>query len=279
MNRAIDFGCNFGSIKRYPLEKLHRVLSHAKENGIEKCLVISNSLSETTHITKNLIPESGNAPTDNGPHAQEALALRKEMLVFSVGIHPHNANRFRPHRDLPHIRDVYVNAFPTQCVAIGEMGLDYNRLFSTKDEQIIAFESQLILAKELNATMYCHVRDAFEDFRSILERNQYFKGIIHCFTGSKDEALYYIDKGFYLGITGVLMDKRRNHSVVEVVREAPLDRLIVETDAPFMGYFGQKESFPQDVFHLIQEIAKLKGVSEEDCCEQLYLNTLTLMLR
>lgn len=239
--QAIDFGCNFASLKRYPLDKLHRILLQAQQANIEKCVVISNSLAETRHITKVLLPTR--PPHDASPSDLEAATLRRSMLTFTVGIHPHNASRFQSTKDLSYIRLIY-ESYP-ECIAIGEIGLDYNRNFSTPEEQLLAFESQLLLAKELNAPMYCHVRDAFEDFQRILEKHQYFRGIIHCFTGSREEAQYFIDRGFYLGITGVLLDKRRNRHVIEVVRDiAPLERLIIETDAPFMSYFGHKESVP-----------------------------------
>ena len=274
MYQAIDFGCNFGSIKRYPFDKLHRILQHAQEANIEKCVVISNSLSETRHIVNSLLPdESSVVVAEEDTNA----TLRRQMLTFTVGIHPHNANRFRPKNDLEFMRRTYTSN--VHCVAIGEMGLDYNRMFSKKEEQLAAFEAQLLLAKELNAPMYCHVRDAFEDFQMILEKHQYFRGIIHCFTGTKEEAMYFLDRGFYIGITGVLMDKRRNRTVLEVVREAPLERLVVETDAPFMAYFGNKESVPQDVFQLVQEIAALKGISERECGDQLYMNSVALMTK
>lgn len=270
MYQAIDFGCNFASLKRYPLPKLHQILTKAQEANIAKCLVISNSLAETRHILKVLLPEASISSSED-----VLTSTRRDMLTFTVGIHPHNANRFHLVNDIHFIRNTYISN--PNCVAIGEMGLDYNRMFSKKEEQLAAFEAQLLLAKELNAPMYCHVRDAFEDFQMVLEKHQYFRGIIHCFTGSKEEAMYFLDRGFYLGITGVLMDKRRNRNVVEAIREAPMERLIIETDAPFMAYFGQKESFPQDVFHLVQEIALLKGLSEQDCGEQLLLNAVALM--
>jgi TatD DNase family protein len=281
--QAIDFGCNFGSIKRYPLDKITRILADAQQANIGKCVVISNSLSETRHAVSALLPLPTNSSEDStAPTAAdaEAVAQRRQMLTFTVGIHPHNANRFRASRDLAYIRQTY-ESHP-QCIAIGEIGLDYNRMFSSREEQLAAFEGQLLLAKELHAPLYLHVRDAFEDFQNLLEKHQYFHGIVHCFTGNREEASYFIERGFYIGITGVLMDKRRNGTVVEVIRDiAPLERLIVETDAPFMSYFGRnkRESVPQDVFYLIQEIARLKGISEEECGQQLLMNANALMAK
>jgi len=158
----------------------------------------------------------------------------KIKLYMTCGIHPHSAKTFVP-TDIPILKSYFANK---DCIAVGECGLDYNRMFSPADVQKIVFEEHIKIAAELDKPLYIHERDAYEDMKTILTnaKKKYpnLKGFIHCFTGTKLALETYLELGFYIGITGWICDNRRNQSLVEAVKKLPLDKLLIETDAPWL---------------------------------------------
>eukprot|EP00468_Gymnochlora_sp_CCMP2014_P011348 CAMPEP_0167745566 /NCGR_PEP_ID=MMETSP0110_2-20121227/3220_1 /TAXON_ID=629695 /ORGANISM="Gymnochlora sp., Strain CCMP2014" /LENGTH=305 /DNA_ID=CAMNT_0007630217 /DNA_START=505 /DNA_END=1422 /DNA_ORIENTATION=- len=153
----------------------------------------------------------------------------------TVGVHPHHAKEFKESS----IKDLRALAKSSKMVcAIGECGLDFNRNFSKKEEQLFAFREQVKLAIELKMPMFVHERDAHEDLVKVLSE---FEGklppvCIHCFTGSAKEAKRYIKDGYYIGITGFVAKKKRGAELREIVSSGyiPLKRLMIETDSPYM---------------------------------------------
>ena len=122
-----------------------------------------------------------------------------------------------------------------QVVAIGECGLDFNRDFSPRPQQEKWFEAQVALAEELQMPLFLHERDAAQRFYDILTAGRKsVPAMVHCFTGSRDSLKMYLDLGLHIGITGWICDERRGKPLRELVREIPLDRLMIETDAPFL---------------------------------------------
>jgi TatD DNase family protein len=120
-------------------------------------------------------------------------------------------------------------------VAIGETGLDFNRNFSPPDRQIVSFEQHLELACRLKMPLFLHERDAHSTQLEILKPwESRVTGVIHCFTGSLTALTNYLDMGFYVGITGWVCDERRGADLQSIIRHIPLDRLLVETDAPYL---------------------------------------------
>jgi TatD DNase family protein len=157
-------------------------------------------------------------------------------LWSTAGVHPHNATDFDfdvDHGTLPSLRQLA--ALP-QVVAIGECGLDYNRSFSPPDAQRRCFEAQVELACELRMPLFLHERDAAEDQLAILERHRsrIGKAVVHCFTGDAETLRRYLQLDLHIGITGWICDERRGLSLRELVREIPLDRLMLESDAPYL---------------------------------------------
>ena len=155
-----------------------------------------------------------------------------------------------------------------KVVAIGEIGLDYyykpktkTRLQQFKDLQKEVFIKQLDLAKELELPVIIHCRMAFGDLYEIL-KNKKIRGVIHCFTGSWEEAQKFINLGFYIGINGII-DKL---DLTEVIKNIPLDKILVETDCPYLTpkAEGDKRNEPIFVKHVIQKIADLKGISFDE---------------
>lgn len=251
----IDFGVNFANNKRYPENVLDNIMKTAFNKGVDKVVSISNNINEAK---ENLI-----------------LSQRYENLYFTLGIHPHNAKQLTDKNKDEYLKFIENNLANPKCFGIGECGLDFNRNFSPKEQQITTFKLQVELAKKTNSKLYLHCRDAHSDFIAILKEYQYYNGLVHCFTGTVDQAVELTGLGFKIGITGFLLDKRRNKDFIKVVSDEriTLDMLIVETDAPFMAIYPNKESFPQDTRLIVEEIAKLKKIDFIVCGKKIYENS------
>ena len=164
--------------------------------------------------------------------AVELSLAKPGVLYATAGIHPHHASEFDSH-SIEALRHLLDNE---TAVAVGECGLDYFRDFSPRDDQLRAFEAQLELAAELRAPVFLHQRDAHEDMLDLLRRYRpaLVGGVAHCFTGDAGQLAAYIDLDLYVGITGWICDERRGGALREAVRLLPLDRLLLETDAPYL---------------------------------------------
>ena len=167
--------------------------------------------------------------------SQDALALAKtrpDIFYATAGMHPHHASDYSDD-----IKAVLAALLVEEAVvAVGECGLDYFRDFSPHKEQRAAFASQLELAVESGLPVFLHQRDAHEDFVDVLEPaiGEISSGVAHCFTGDRDALHAYLSMGLYIGITGWICDERRGETLKEIVSDIPLDRLMIETDAPYL---------------------------------------------
>lgn len=166
--------------------------------------------------------------------SQESLHLAQafpNQLFATAGVHPHDS-RNCTEQTISELRRLAVEC---RVVAIGECGLDFNRDFSPRPDQERAFEAQVVLAEDLQKPLFLHERDAHERFCDILKRTrQSVPAVIHCFTGTKAELSAYLDLGLHIGITGWICDERRGTHLRELVKHIPLNRLMIETDAPFL---------------------------------------------
>ena len=167
--------------------------------------------------------------------SKAALQLAKQQpdyLYATAGVHPHDADTYNAN-----IEEQLISILdkPT-IVAVGETGLDFNRNFSTPDNQRQAFEAQIALANSFKKPLFLHERDAFNDFYAILaaHKNDNIQAVVHCFTGNEKALKTYLDLGLYIGITGWISDKKRGAELREIIKYAPLDRLMIETDAPYL---------------------------------------------
>uniref|UniRef100_A0A7C4CD14 TatD family deoxyribonuclease n=1 Tax=candidate division WOR-3 bacterium TaxID=2052148 RepID=A0A7C4CD14_UNCW3 len=162
------------------------------------------------------------------PNSREniALASTESDLYCAVGIHPHEADSFRPH-DLQSLKNLCIES---SVKAIGETGLDFFRGYSSKANQETAFRAQIEMARMLDLPMIIHVREAAPRARQILEEHGYFYGVLHCFSGDRRFADWAVEKGLYISFAGNL-----THDVAlpEVARGVPHERLMVETDSPY----------------------------------------------
>ena len=179
------------------------------ENGV--CGIVSCGCDiETTEFNKNL---------------SEAY----NFLYFAAGFHPECLEG----SDIAELEKIKEYAQHEKCVAIGEIGLDYHWMSSSKEKQKDFFISQIELAKELDLPVIVHDREAHGDTLDILKETKP-KGVVHCFSGSKEMANEIIRLGMYIGLNGVVTFKNARKSL-EVVKEIPLERLVLETDCPYLA--------------------------------------------
>ena len=196
---------------------IEQVLKRAKDSGIEHIVITGTDL-EASQQAADLC---------------EAYASNEyPKLSCTAGVHPHDASTWSPEA-AAQIRQLI--QLP-QVVAAGETGLDFNRNFSTPEDQISSFTQQLEIACEYQKPLFLHERDAFEKQIEILQSfdKDLPRVVIHCFTGSKESLDAYLDMGFYIGITGWVCDERRGQKLAEIVSDIPLERLMIETDAPYL---------------------------------------------
>jgi TatD DNase family protein len=165
--------------------------------------------------------------------ASDLARERRGVLYATAGVHPHNAKECGP-RTIDALREL---CRTSEVVCVGECGLDYNRDFSPRPVQDRWFAEQLGLAAEMRLPVFLHERDAHPRFIAIVreQRAALVGGVVHCFTGTAAEAGAYLDLGLDIGITGWICDERRGLPLRDVVRKVPLDRLMIETDAPFLA--------------------------------------------
>ncbi len=164
------------------------------------------------------------------PDSQENIELCRRFrgIYCSVGIHPHEADSFRS-VDIQKLKELCIDP---QVKAIGETGLDFFRGFSTKANQETTFRAQIELAKMMNLPLVIHVRDAAPQVMAILDEHRYFRGLIHCFSNGRRLAEWAIEKGLYISFSGSLTYGEKK--LLEIVRMLPHDRILVETDAPYL---------------------------------------------
>lgn len=192
----------------------------------------------------------------------------------TLGVHPHDAKAYTSEGEAfmrAHFQD-------PEVVGVGEIGLDYYYENSERDVQRQVFEKQLALSIEYNLPVEIHTRDAEEDTDAILRNfGGKVRGVLHCFTGTPWLADRALDLGLNLSFSGIITFKSADE-LRKVVIATPLDRLHVETDAPFLAPVPMrgKKNVPAFMVHTASELAKLKQVSLEDLCKQTWTNAQTL---
>lgn len=193
-----------------------------------------------------------------------ALAQKYSFVYASVGSHPDDAD---------HVDGKLLDAYRRLCAekkvrAIGEIGLDYHYEDVPRAQQIIAFEQQLELAEALKLPVIVHEREAHGDAMDIVMRHPDVRGVFHCFSGSKEMALWLVERGWYIGFTGVLTFKNARRAV-EAAQALPLDRILIETDCPYMApepYRGRRND-SRFVPLVAAKLAELRGLTPEEAGE------------
>ena len=189
-----------------------------------------------------------------------SLAQKYDFIYAAVGVHAHEAEE-ATEEDMSEIEKLYGDK---KVVAVGEIGLDYHYDFSPRERQLEIFERQLILANKLNLPVIVHDREAHEDTMNLLKKYKP-KGVVHCFSGSAEMAKEIVKLGMYIGIGGAVTFKNAKKPV-EVVEYLPLDRLLLETDAPYMTpvpFRGQRCD-SSHIAYTAEKIAEIKGIDVQE---------------
>lgn len=195
-------------------------------------------------------------------------------VACTLGIHPHEAQLYDEQTE----SFIRANASAKEVVAIGETGLDYYYDHGPRDLQMAAFRAQMNLAQETGLPVEIHTREADADTAQVLKDfSGVRKGLLHCFTSSWDLAKVGLDCGYDISISGVVTFKNAQ-ALRDLVKQVPLDRLHIETDAPFLAPIPHrgKKNQPAFVTHVAEQVAAIKGVSLEQLSEQLYANARVL---
>ncbi len=212
MNDLIDIGANL-THDSFDADR-SAVMQRAQDAGVRRMIVTGTTVDAT----------------------RDAINLAGEhvgVLFATAGVHPHHAAEV----DAAAIETLSKLAGEPSVVAIGECGLDFFRNYSPREAQLIAFEAQLSIAVDTGKPLFLHQRDAHDPFIDLLRK--YLPqipagGVAHCFTGTRNEMQEYLDLGLHIGITGWICDERRGDSLREAARYLPLDRVLLETDAPYL---------------------------------------------
>jgi TatD DNase family protein len=219
------------------------VIARARDAGLEHIVTISSSLGDAARCAD--------------------LAARHGFIHFAAGLHPHEAKAWTEEV----ARDLRDAAARPKAVAIGEIGLDYHYDLSPRDRQREVFRAQIALARDLRLPIVLHTREAWDDTFGILrdERAEEIGGIFHCFSGGPDEARRCLDLGFSLSFAGPVTFKNAR-PLQEAASFAPLDRILIETDAPFLTPHPHRgtRNEPAHVVLVARRIAAIRGIPAEE---------------
>lgn len=254
--RIFDTHCHLGD-EQFDTD-LEDVIARMKEAGVRRANVVCD-------------------PCEEEPNQGKVLRIVEahDFLVFSIGVHPHNASRYGATAEaeiLHYLRH-------PRCCLLGEIGLDYHYDFSPRDVQRGVFDRQLDLAYEHNFAVQLHIREAHGDCMDMLRARAVSghmpAGIMHCYTGSWEAAKVYLDLGLYISLSGALTFKNAP-KLTEVVRNVPAERLLIETDCPYMTPvpLRGRRNEPAYTVHTLAAAAAARGVSPASLAEQLYENSL-----
>ena len=251
-----DIGVNLLDKRFEPIE----VLQRAADKAVNKVCVISSDLKESSKAQSFV--ENTVSPCS---------------VYYTAGVHPHQADH-ASEQDLLQLKPFCADE---SMVAIGECGLDFNRNFSTPENQLAVFEAQLKIAAENHQTVYLHERDAFEPQIALLKRYlpDIPSAIVHCFTGTRAQLDAYLELGCYIGITGWVCDDKRGADLQDAVKAIPLQRLLLETDAPYLFPKNvrprMKNNEPCCLPHVGEKVAELTQQALETIARQSYQNALS----
>lgn len=236
------------------------VMQRAREAGVARMIVTGSTLQSS--------------------RAALRLAQSDDALFATIGVHPHHAAEL----DDAQLAELAALARQPGAVAVGECGLDFFRDFSPRDRQEEAFRQQLDLAMESDLPVFLHQRDAHERFTAILDEcgPRLPAGVAHCFTGGPAELGAYLDRGLYVGITGWICDERRGDALRDAARHLPLDRVMIETDAPYLlprdldPRPRTRRNEPMHLPHVLRALAALMRITPEQLAEASTRNAETL---
>lgn len=235
---------------------LPETIQRFREAGVQKALVVADPCEETPNQT-----------------AVFALAESYDFLYAAIGVHPHNASRYDDSAEKTLLQYIH----RPKCRLWGEIGLDYHYDLSPRDVQRSVFDRQLDLAFDHNLPVQLHIREAHGDcmdmLRARMKAGRMPAGIMHCFTGSWECAKVYLDLGLYVSLSGAVTFKNAP-KLAEVARNTPEDRLLIETDCPYMAPvpLRGRRNEPAFIVHTLAKVAELRGVGPDRLADRLWEN-------
>lgn len=241
----VDSHChlNFPDFK----EDLDQVIHRAREAGVKVMQTICTDMAEFDEV--------------------HAIAQRYENVYCSVGVHPNESGKTK----IANAQDIISKTPSKKVIGIGETGLDYHYETSDRETQKLSFLEHIKAARETGLPIIIHARDADDDMADILSdeiSKGKFKGLLHCFTSSKQLADKAVELGFYISLSGIITFKNAQ-SIRDALADVPLDRLLVETDAPYLApipYRGKRNE-PSYTMYTNRMLAEVKKISEEKMAE------------
>jgi TatD DNase family protein len=251
----IDIGANLTHASFR--DDLEAVVARAKAAGVSTLIVTGTTVAESRTACE--------------------IAERFDLYA-TAGVHPHHARDCGP-STIAELREI---AGHPRVVAIGECGLDFNRNYSPHPDQEKWFVAQLELGLEIGKPLFLHSRDAHPRFAEILKTHGVKRAVAHCFTGERDELHAYLDLGLYVGITGWICDERRGRHLLELVKDIPGDRLLIETDAPYLTPRDlrpqpkARRNEPAFLPHILATVARALGRPVDEVAQQTTRNAQTL---
>jgi TatD DNase family protein len=251
----IDIGVNLTN-KRFDKDR-DEVIKRAKSASVSGLLITGTNIEES---------QKALALCD---HYQEILPY---YLHCTAGVHPHDADNVTS----DYLEQLDELALSPHVKAIGECGLDFHRNFSAPEQQLTVFREQVRLAFTVQKPLFLHQRDAFDPwFKTLYPYIDKVPAMVsHCFTGNKEELLQCLAANMYIGITGWLCDERRGVSLQDIIPLIPLNRLLIETDAPYLTPRTirpkpkNSRNEPSYLPYIVQEIARITGLDQEQIAWQ-----------
>lgn len=240
--QLIDIGANLG----------HESFAHDFDAMLER--------ADAAGVVQMMVTGASRA---GSVQALQLAQAHPDRLYATAGVHPHHASEYTEEADAE-LRALQQHP---EVRAVGECGLDYHRDFSPRPAQRRAFERQLQIAADTGKPLFLHQRDAHADFVAIMRTfdGQLGAAVVHCFTGSREELFACLDQDWYIGITGWLCDERRGSHLRELVKHIPANRLMIETDAPYLlprtvkPQPAQRRNEPMYLRHIVEELARDRG--------------------
>ncbi|MDG2172188.1 MAG: TatD family hydrolase [Gammaproteobacteria bacterium] len=259
-NKLVDICVNLTDDVFAGKEK--NIIDAANKNNVAKMVLVGNDLDSSLKVS--------------------SLA-EQFSFVATAGYHPHNAKDWNE-KSYDRLLSILKN---NHVKAVGECGLDFNRNFSTPEIQNSVFLNHIDLAKETNLPLFVHERDAFHQMHSIIKDSikDCDKIVVHCFTGTKNALIDYLDLGVHIGLTGWICDDRRGKHLRDFINIIPDDKLFIETDSPYLSpYISSKKpevtsamkhlNKPEYLVEVAKDVAKYRNQSYDYICEITYQNYL-----
>jgi TatD DNase family protein len=251
----IDIGANLTHASFH--DDLDAVVARARAAGVSTLIVTGTTVAESRTACE--------------------IAERFELYA-TAGVHPHHARDCGP-STIDELKEI---AKHPRVVAIGECGLDFNRNYSPHPDQEKWFVAQLELGLALGKPLFLHSRDAHPRFAELLKTHGVKQAVAHCFTGEREELHAYLDLGLHIGITGWICDERRGRHLLELVRDIPRDRLLLETDAPYLTPRDlrpqpkARRNEPAFLPHILKTVARALGRPADEVAMETTRNAQTL---